>query len=133
MKSYETLKKVSNELYLNLENVNDVKVRLKESVQIIHSQISVDFESLFGLSLNLEDYHIYFDDEYYRQSATGLILNETILNNDEFKIQIECLVDIERILLKITKGKEISDFLEIVYRIEKNQNIEGLSELKEIK
>lgn len=133
MKSYETIQKISRVLYTNLKNENDVKIRLEGSVLEIHSQISADFYSLFGLELMLQDSHIYVGDETYRQSSTGLVLSETILDHAEFKIRVEYLVDHGRIWIKVQEGRENLDFMKIINRIEKVQNLEGLSELKEIK
>ena len=133
MKSYETIRNISKGLYLNLKDEADIQNRLEDAVQEIHLQVSEDFKDLFGHELNLKDFHIYLDDETYRQSATGLILNESIMSHSEFKIIVECLVDHGRIWIKIKDGKEIPDLTEIVKRIEKAQNTEGLSELREIK
>ena len=133
MKSYEKIKKVSECLYSDLENGKDVKVRLQNEARKIHTQISEDFKSLFGRELILRDFYVFVDDETYRQNATGLILNGTILNCEEFKIKVECLIDHGRIWIKVKEGKEISDFVDITNRIERVQNSEGLTELMEIK
>ncbi len=133
MKSYEILGNIRKSLYLNIIDEADLKNRLQDAIPEIHMQISNDFNELFGYELNLTDYHIYLDDVTYRQCATGLILNESINNQREFKIRVECLVDHNRIWIQINAGKEISDFKEIVKRIEKVMNSEGLSELIEIK
>lgn len=133
MNSYEILKNVSEGLYINLENEKDIEIRLGDAVQKIHSRISEDFNSLFGKDLKLESFQIYVDDETYRQSATGLILNETILDDKTFKIKIECLIDQGRIWIKVRERKENSNFNNISNRIEKVKNQEGLSELSEIK
>ena len=133
MKSYETINSISASLYINLKNESDIQNRLSDTVQEIHSQISQDFKDLFGYELSLKDFHIHVDDENYRQSATGLILHTTILGNEKFKIRVECLIDHGKIWLKVIDGKELSDFRQIVKRIERVQNIEGLTELKEIK
>ncbi|MBU2928851.1 hypothetical protein [Winogradskyella psychrotolerans] len=133
MNSYETIKNTSSTLYLDLKDESDIQKRLEDAVQEIHSQISSDFKDLFGHVLSLSDFHIFVDDETYRQSATGLILDETILNNGKFKIRIECLIDHGKIWIKVKEGKEIPDFSKIVKRIESAQNFEGLTELKEIK
>lgn len=133
MKSYKTIKNISSTLYLGLKDETDVRYRLEDAVQQIHSNLSQDFKGLFGYELSLSGYHIYVDEETYRQSATGLILDETLLNNEEFRLRVEYLIDHEKIWLKVTAGKEIPDFSQIVKRIESVQNSEGLTELKEIK
>ena len=133
MKSYETIKRISSNLYLDLKDESDIQNRLEDSVHEIHRQISQDFKDLFGHELNLKDFIIYVDDETYRQSATGLILEVTILSNENFKIRVECLIDHERIWIKVKTGRGIPDFKQIVNRIEEVQDFEGLTELKEIK
>lgn len=132
MKSYETIKNISSTLYLDLKDESDLQNRLKDAVQEIQVQISEDFKDLFGHELKLRDFHIYVDDETYRQSATGLILDETISNSEKFKIRVECLIDHGKIWIKVKDGKELPDFSQIVKRIENRQNFEGLTELKEI-
>ena len=133
MKSYEIINEVSSKLYINVKNEEEVVNRLENSIDKIQSQFSDDFKALFGYELNLEDFYIHFDDEAYRQSATVLILNMSVINHSDFKIRVELLIDHQRIWIKITNGKQISDFIEIVSKIENVQNSEGLSELKEIK
>ncbi len=133
MNSYETIKNISSSLYINLKNKLDIQNRLENAVYEIHSQISQDFKGLFGHELDLKEFQIHVDDATYRQSATGLILNETILGNEEFEIKVECLIDQGKIWIKIKDGKEIPDLNLIVKRIENAQNFEGLTELKEIK
>jgi hypothetical protein len=133
MKSYETIKEISNGLYLNLQNEDEISIRLQNSVQKIHKQISADFKSMFGEELYLQDYQIYIDDNTYRQSATGLILNEILINNADFKIRIECLIDHGRIWLKVKQGEGIFEFADIINRIGMGQNSEGLSELRDIR
>ena len=132
MKSYETIKKISSTLYLDLKDESDINNRLNYAIQEIHFQISEDFKDLFGYELDLVEFHIYIDDESYRQSATGLILDATICNNKRFKIRVEYLIDHGKIWIKVIEGKEIPDFAQIVKRIECAQNYEGLTELKEI-
>ena len=132
MNSYKILKEISSIIYANLKSEKDIEKRLNDYVESIHLQISEDFASLFGERLKLTDFKIYVDDENYRQSATGIILNECILNNENIKIRIECLIDNNKIWIKIKEGKEYSEFNNIFNRIEKAQNIEGLSELSEI-
>ncbi|MCU4177725.1 hypothetical protein [Carboxylicivirga sp. N1Y90] len=131
IKSYEVIKKVRQNL--NYKDVKEIKSILKDAVQIIYSQINVDFKSLFGQELILNDSQIYVDDETYRQSATGLILDLSLSDCNNFKIHVECLIDQAKILIKIKNKNEVSDYKEIVNRIEQVQNAEGLSELKEIK
>ncbi len=79
----------------------------------IHSQISNDFKTIFGQELNLKGFHIYVDNETYRQSATGLILNETFVNHEDVKIRVECLIDQQRIWIKVKHKPEFSEFTDI--------------------
>ena len=133
MKSYETINEIRESLYLNLKNEKEIEDRLNAAVPRIHSQISEDFNLLFGKELKLNDFQIYIDDPTYRQSATGLILNENPSDNLDFKLRFECLIDHGRIWVKVKDGKEISDLTHIVRKIEKANNPEGQAELKEIK
>jgi len=133
MKSYEILRKISEGLYLNLKDEIDVEKRLTSAVQKIQKQVSEDFQGLFGQKLNLRDFQIYVDDETYRQSATALILQETIKDHEEFEIKVECLIDHGRIMIKAKPRNQASGFEDIINRIEKVQNYEGYSELKDIK
>ncbi|SFX65147.1 hypothetical protein [Cytophaga hutchinsonii] len=132
MKSYKAIKSISDSLYLNLIDETDIQKRLQDAVHQVHVQISEDFKCLFGQELNLKDFHIYVDDETYRQSATGLILNETIIDYEDLIIRVECLIDHGRILITVRKGEGFSDFEDMVFRIARVQNSEGSSELRDI-
>ncbi|MBL0685318.1 hypothetical protein [Aquimarina mytili] len=120
-------------MYINIKNELDIQNRLENAVNEIQSQIARDFKGLFGHELILKEFQIHVDDENYRQSSTGLILNEVILGNENFEITVECLIDHGKIWVKVKDGKEIPGFNLIVKRIESAQNFEGLTELKEIK
>lgn len=133
MKSYEKINKIRESLYLNLKTEKEIEDRLINAVPIIHSQITEDFRLLFGKELKLKDFQIYVNDPTYRQSATGLILNESLSNNEDFKLRFECLIDNGRIWVKIKDGKEISGLTDIVRKIEKAKTSEGHTELKDIK
>lgn len=71
---------------------------------------------------------VYYDDPNYRQGATAIILSSTILNDEDSKITFECLIDFNKILMKINKEYESGG---IAKRIKKAYNIEGLAEFNE--
>ncbi len=128
MKSYDTIKELSNKLTECIDS--DIKLRLEKYMNMIHSQISNDFKTIFGRELKLNGFHIYVADDTYRQSATGIILNETISDHQDLTIRVECLIDHGRIWLSIKEKSKNPDLKEIIDRIETNYNSEGLAEMK---
>lgn len=128
LKSYQLLQKISNLLYVETNNDAEILSKLKESELQISNALSEDFELLFGNKINFYNSIVYYDDPNYRQGATVIILSSTILHDEDSQITFECLIDINRVLVKINKESESG---EIAKRIKKAYNIEGLAEFNE--
>lgn len=101
---------------------------MKESELQISNALSEDFELLFGNKINFYNSIVYYDDPNYRQGATAIILSSTILNDEDSQITFECLIDFNKVLIKINKESESR---ETVKRIKKAYNTEGLAEFNE--
>ena len=130
MKTYTLIKKISRQL--NSYSRDEIKLHLGNNINRIQESITQDFQHLFGTKLQLIDYLVYANDETYRQSATGIILIESLDDYKNFEIRIELLIDHERIFLKITKDSTDPSLRKISKRIRQVMDIEGLSELKKI-
>ena len=128
LKSYQVIQKISNLLYVNTSNDAEILSKLKESELQISNALSEDFELLFRNKINFYNSIVYYDDPNFRQGATAIILYATILNDKDPKITFECLIDFNKILVKVN---EESKSEEIAKRIKKAYNIEGLAEFNE--
>jgi len=128
LKSYQLIQKISDLLYVDTNNEAEILSKLKESELQISNALSEDFELLFGNKINFYNSIVYYDDPNFRQGATAIILYATILNDKDSKITFECLIDFNKILVKINKESESG---EIAKRIKKAYNIEGLAEFNE--
>ncbi len=133
MKSYEAIKEIADRLYIGINDENEVVDRIEKSLDKVQAHISSDFYKIFNIELKMEGHLIYVDDPTYRQSATGLILNGSSIDDDCFKIRVECLIDIGRIWLKVINNSSKPEFIKIENRIKAKMNSEGLAELKELK
>jgi hypothetical protein len=133
MKSYEILQKISQSLYIGLKSEEDLLDRLKTSSTELTATISEDFKELFKHTIYLDKPRFVVNDETYRQGATGCILTGTTGNNEQLRIRFECLIDHNRIWIKIKEGNEIKEFKSIIRRIQNAYNSENLAEFKEIK
>lgn len=129
LKSYELIQKISSSLYENAKDGAIVLSRLRESQKLIEIAISDDFEFLFRRKINFHKSTIYYDDETYRQSATSIVLSGSALDGDDFQVTFECLIDFNKILVKIKNESKSND---IIKRITKAYNIEGVAEFKEL-
>jgi len=130
MKTYTLIKKISRQL--NSYSGDEIKLHIGKNINRIQESIIQDFQHLFGTKLQLIDYLVYANDETYRQSATGIILIESLDDYKNFEIRIELLIDHEQIFLKITKDSTAPSLRKISKRIRQVMDIEGLSELKKI-
>lgn|GEM_PF-7019000 len=128
LKSYQLIQKISNLLYVDTNNDAEILSKLKESELQISNALSEDFELLFGNKINFYNSIVYYDDPNYRQGATAIILSSTILNDEDSQITFECLIDFNKVLIKINKESESR---ETVKRIKKAYNTEGLAEFNE--
>ena len=129
LKSYELIQKISNSLYENAKDDAIILSRLRESQKLIEIAISDDFDFLLGRKIKIQKSTIYYDDETYRQSSTSIVFSASTLDSDDFQVIIECLIDFNKILVKIKNESESND---IIKRIMKAYNIEGVAELKEL-
>lgn len=132
LKSYDIIHKISESLYLDIQNDDEVLSRLKEKEEILKNVISEDFQILFNKKLIFISSVFYYDDMDYRQSATGVFLKATILNEKDFLITFECLIDYNKILVAVKDEYTNNDLQAILGRIRKAYNSEGKAELKEI-
>ena len=128
LKSYQLIQKISNLLYVDTNNDAEILSKLKESELQISNALSEDFELLFGNKINFYNSIVYYDDPNYRQGATAISFSSTILNDEDSKITFECLIDFNKILVKINEESESG---EIAKRIKNAYNIEGLAEFNE--
>lgn len=131
LKSYDTLNKIRESIDLSLNN-SIILAELSKQEEIIRVVISEDFQHLFNLTLNFINSVIYYDDENYRQGATAVVLKANFVEDQDFLITFEFLIDYNRILVG-TKGETISSHLQIVSdKIKRAYNSENKAELKEI-
>ncbi len=134
MKSYKQLRAISEEIDENcsLGDSHETKELLQKRVSVLFESFSNDFNLIFGQELVLKQYHLFVDDDTYRQGATGCILETFIEGNKDSIVRTECLIHQNRIWIKIkglTNDKEVNAIMNI---LEKQSNHNGV-ELKEIK
>lgn len=129
LKSYELIQKISSSLYENAKDDAIVLSRLRESQKLIEIAISDDFDFLLGRKIKIQKSTIYYDDETYRQSTTAIVFTATISDDNDSHITFECLIDFNKILVKVKNESESKD---LIKRITKAYNNEGLAEFKEI-
>lgn len=131
LKSYNILNKIRESIAPGLND--DIILReLDKHEKIIRDAISEDFQHLFDKKLNFINSVIYYDDGNYRQSATAIVIKTNILNEEDFQITFEFLIDYNKILVGM-KGESVSGHLQTVFnKIERAYNSENKAELKEI-
>lgn len=127
--------------YDYFNNIDFVKIyseedKIENQLIIISDEIKNcllnDFEKLIVEKKIISIVAIEYENPNYRQSATGIIYNLCFTNDENFKIYIEVLVDLGRILI-CTKGIPGRESLkELNKKIVTKYNHESKTELKEI-
>ena len=132
MNTYDYLKTLDlNDIY-SLDDNTQILNELISISEILKQYLLLDFERLTIEPKTIEILGVEYDNPYYRQSATGIIYKIHFLNEENFKINIEVLVDFHKILIN-TKGKaksiELHDFDS---KILSKHNYEFKTDLREI-
>ncbi|OJX51058.1 MAG: hypothetical protein BGO88_07655 [Flavobacterium sp. 38-13] len=131
VKSYDILNKIRKSIDTSLDD-SIILAELEKQEKTIRDVISEDFQQLFNIKLNFINSVIYYDDGSYRQGATAIFLKANILNEQDFLITFEFLIDFNKILVGV-KGESVNSHLQTVCnKIEKAYNSENKAELKEI-
>lgn len=132
MNTYDYLKTLDlNNVYSQDDNTQILNELISIS-EIFKQYLLLDFERLTIEPKTIEILGVEYDNPDYRQSATGIIYKIHFLNEENFKINIEVLIDFHKILIN-TKGKAKNIKLhDLDSKILSKHNYEFKTDLKEI-
>lgn len=133
LKSYSLIQNISNKLHEKIISGEDVLRELESCGNIIAENVLSDFFQIAKENLIVDEVIFYYDDENYRQSSTACVVKTHFKNYPSLFANFECLIDHQRILLRIEGQPIIDEKLKtIINQIEEIYNLEGLAELKGI-
>ncbi len=132
---------MSSQSFDYLNNIDLVKLysdenKIENQLRIISDEIKNcllnDFEKVTFEQKVISSINIEYQNPNYRQSATGIIYTLNFANDENFKIYIEVLIDLSRILI-CTKGiPEKEPLKELNKKIVAKYNHESKTEFKEV-
>jgi len=132
MNTYDYLKDIDLIKLYSFEKDNEIHYQLEIIANLLRNHILKDFDKLTSEEKSISNIKIEYENPYYRQSATGIIYFLNFVNDENFKIYIEVLIDFQKILIS-TKGTSQNRTLkELTANIESKYDYELKTELKEI-
>ncbi|NUY82774.1 hypothetical protein HUK80_17880 [Flavobacterium sp. MAH-1] len=129
MKSYITLKNIKQEYLSDQYNKNEVSFLNRNIQKIIEALIS-DLKSITDEEITIYESKIYFDDVYFRQSATAYFFRAKFTNDNEYLLSIECLVDFDKIGIKPKTEPRNENLKSFHQNLLSKSNAEEFAELK---
>lgn len=130
-----------SQTYDYLNNIDFIKLysdenKIENQLRIISDEIKNhllnDFDKITYEQKAISLISIEYENPNYRQSATGMIYTLNLANDENFKIYIEVLIDLSRILI-CTKGiPEEEPLKELNKKIVAKYNHESKTEFKEV-
>ncbi|MBV6881139.1 hypothetical protein NG800_014360 [Epilithonimonas ginsengisoli] len=132
MNTYDYIKGINLIKLYSSENDNKIKYQLEIIADQLKNQILKNFDKLISEEKSISNIKIEYENPCYRQSATGIIYTLNFANDENFKIYIEVLIDLSRILI-YTKGiPEKKTLKELNKKIVAKYNHESKTEFKEV-
>jgi hypothetical protein len=100
MKSYIALEEIKKEYQkhylLDFDDEKALKI-LHENIEKVSQSLQYDFKVITGNELVIYESEIYLDDDNFRQGATAYFLRGKFLEDGNYLLNIECLVDFDKI------------------------------------
>jgi hypothetical protein len=135
MKSYIVLGEIKKEYqkdYIqDFEYEKAIKI-LSENFEKISQALESDFKIITGCDFVIYDSKVYLDDEYFRQGATAYFLRGKFAEDENYLINIECLLDFDKIWIKNKTEPKTKALQKLNQTIISKSNSEGFAELKNI-
>lgn len=95
--------------------------------------IKKDLENIFKQKVFARSAEIYFNDPFFKQSATAIVFCFAFYKETQFSLRCECLVDHSSILIKVkNRPTENTNLIKIADRIETSYNNNYEVQLKEL-
>ena len=132
MNTYESLTKIDLQELYSKENDELIITELKIISDNLKKYLLKDFDNILNEPKEITLTEIEYENPNYRQSATGIIYRIHFLNEENFKINIEILIDFQRILIGTVGNPQNNVLKKITSTIISKMNYESKIDLKEI-
>ncbi len=130
-KTYTLLSKLSDEL----NSITDVNGCYSIAWNKVNTIVDALLEDVYLISKEhayVKEVKFIFNDPTYRQSASACLIEVKFLQDEDFVVLAECLIDHQRIWLKVRQRPSNLLLMDLANRIETKYNQEFLSELKSL-
>ncbi|GAQ50204.1 TPA: hypothetical protein ACT5CK_002337 [Flavobacterium psychrophilum] len=135
MRSYIALEEIKKEYqkdYIqDFEYEKAIKI-LSENFDKISQALESDFKIITGNELVIYDSKVYLDDEDFRQGATAYFFRGKFAEDENYLINIECLLDFDKIGIKNQTEPKIEALQKLNQAILSKSNSEGFAELRNL-
>lgn len=132
MNTYDFLAKIDLQKLYAKENDELIISELEIISENLKNYLLKDFDNILNEPKEISLVEIEYENPNYRQSATGFIYKLYFLNEDNFKIHIEILIDFQRILISAKGNPKNSVLKKLDSKINSTKNYECNIDLKEI-
>ncbi|HGE5778154.1 TPA: hypothetical protein ACGGHB_002271, partial [Flavobacterium psychrophilum] len=135
MTSYIALEEIKKEYQKNYIQDFDYEKAIKilsENFEKISQALESDFKIITGYKLIIYDSKVYLDDEDFRQGATAYFFRGKFAEDENYLINIECLLDFDKIGIKNKTEPKTETLQKLNQTIISKSNSEGFTELKNL-
>jgi hypothetical protein len=135
MKSYIVLGEIKEEYQKNFLQDFEYEKAIKflnENIRKISEALEIDLKIITGYELIVCESKVYLDDEDFRQSATAYFIRGKFAEDENYLINIECLLDFDKIGVKNKTEPKTEILKKLNQVIISKSNSEGFTELKNL-
>jgi hypothetical protein len=129
---YNELSLLKSKLFKNSFILNENYKYCWQSVSSLTDALCNDLKYLTDQDCFVTKVNFILDDPFYRQSASGCLMEVKFGQDEEFVLMVECLIDFEKILLKVKNQPGTVFFKSISNMIETKYNSEFSTELRDL-
>jgi hypothetical protein len=135
MRSYTALEEIKKEYQKNyiqdFEYEKAIKI-LSENLDKISQALESDFKIITGNELIIYDSKVYLEDEDFKQGATAYFFRGKFAEDENYMINIECILDFDKIGIKNKTEPKIEALQKLNQAIISKSNSEGFAELRNL-
>jgi hypothetical protein len=131
--TFALLEELSRLILSQGENLIDTHSVCWQQASRLTDSIKHDIDLLFETNCFVTDTRFILEDSSYRQGANVAKLELRFQGDDQLTIIAECLIDLNRILLRVKNRPDSIQLGYVADRIESGYNSEFVADIKQIK
>ncbi len=132
-KTYNELKRLSSVLYSDSDDLQvNYQICWSNSINLIEA-LTDDLKKILNEACYVTSLKFILQDDTYRQGASGCFCEIKFDQSDEFTLLVECLIDFDKIQLRVKQRPLNPKFDQVSQQIELNYNSEFWCEMNHLK